>query len=169
LVYALSVLTFGLYFLWWFGASWAELKRETGDRRMRPVGHALAMLVPIYNLFRLHAHYRTLNELLVRVRLEPVLRPGAMVLTALVGAVLGLIADLPRSQENGTFFLLLVVASGLVSGWMIDQWQGALAAYYARTRGRPAPERIHPAERVALGLGGVLMLLLVVGLLAVPA
>lgn len=168
LVYALSVTTLGLYFVWWFGASWAELKREVGDPGMKPVGHALAFFVPIYNLFRIHAHYRTLNELLGRTRLEPVLQPGGMVLAALVGGVLGQIATRP-SVSGGTL-LVLVMLSGLVGGWMIDQWQGAIGAYYARTRRRPTPERIHPGEWAALAAGVVLILLVAVAaLVPVPA
>jgi len=30
----------------WLGFTWAELKRETGDERMRPVGHAFSLFVP---------------------------------------------------------------------------------------------------------------------------
>jgi hypothetical protein len=91
-----------------------------------------------------------------------------MVLAALVGGVLGQIATRP-STSGGTL-LLLVVLSGLVGGWMIDQWQGAIGAYYARTRRRPTPERIHPGEWAALAAGVVLILLVAVAaLVPVPA
>ncbi len=169
LVYVLSVVTLGLYFVWWFGASWADLKRVTRDPGMRPLGHALAYLVPVYGQFRLHAHYRTLNELLAKARLEPVLMPGTMVLASLVGAVLGLIAQLPRSQDNGPLVLVLVVASGVVLGWMIDQWEAALVAYHARSGRSAVPTRVRRAEWAILVLGGLVFLFLVVGLLVAPA
>lgn len=75
LVAALTIATFGLYWFYWVGKSWAEMKREVRDPGMDPIGHTLAMVVPIYGLFRLHAHFRVLNELLERVgatrRVEP--------------------------------------------------------------------------------------------------
>ena len=39
----------------------AELKRIVRDPGMSPVWHGLSLFVPIYNLFRIHAHFRTIN------------------------------------------------------------------------------------------------------------
>jgi len=62
---ALSVATFGLYCYYWFWATWRELKQETGDEGMKPLGHVLSLFVPIYQLFRIHAHFRTIRNLVV--------------------------------------------------------------------------------------------------------
>ena len=64
-------MTFGGYGIWWLGASWPEMKVQLQDARMRPFWHALASLVPIYQFFRINAHYRALNEMLRRVRACP--------------------------------------------------------------------------------------------------
>jgi len=62
---ALSVATFGLYCYYWFWATWRELKQETSDEGMKPLGHVLSLFVPIYQLFRIHAHFRTIRNLVV--------------------------------------------------------------------------------------------------------
>jgi len=50
-------------------ACWLEdIKREPAMRGedMYPIWHGLTWFVPFYNIFRLHAHYRTIGELLNR-------------------------------------------------------------------------------------------------------
>jgi hypothetical protein len=51
LVGALTFVTFGVYLVIWVGVTWSEMKRELRDEGMRPVWHALGLLVPIYNSF----------------------------------------------------------------------------------------------------------------------
>lgn len=90
---ALTVATINLYWFYWFWATWRELKQETGDNRMRPFGHMLSLFVPVYQLFRIHAHFRAIRELVVQrsevksVGLAP-LSPGVALVLALVGAFL---------------------------------------------------------------------------------
>src|SRR5206468_4575766 len=79
LVGSLAVLTFGIYPVVWLGATWSEMKRELGESRMDPWGHALSQLVPIYGLFRVHAHYRKLNEMLERWDDRTRVHPGPVV------------------------------------------------------------------------------------------
>lgn len=74
LVGALCGATCGLYANVWFGLTWAELHRERRSAAMRPVDHALAILVPIYGLVRVHAHFRAINERLAAVGIG--LRPS---------------------------------------------------------------------------------------------
>lgn len=90
---ALTVATINLYWFYWFWATWRELKQETGDNRMRPFGHMLSLFVPVYQLFRIHAHFRVIRDLVVQrsevksVGLVP-LSPGVALVLALVGAFL---------------------------------------------------------------------------------
>jgi hypothetical protein len=90
---ALTVATINLYWFYWFWATWRELKHETGDRGMKPIGHMLSLFVPIYQLFRIYAHFRKIRDLVVE-RSEgqgvafPSLSPGAALVFALVGSFL---------------------------------------------------------------------------------
>lgn len=63
---ALVVATFGLYFFYWFGATWDELKQETGKKGMHPWGHFFSLFVPIYQLFQIYAHFRLIKEVIVQ-------------------------------------------------------------------------------------------------------
>ncbi|MSQ40942.1 MAG: hypothetical protein EXR55_04665 [Dehalococcoidia bacterium] len=57
----MSVLSQGLYLLYWFYLTWKHYRNHTG-RDVYPVWHALTLLVPIYSLFRTHAHVRALKS-----------------------------------------------------------------------------------------------------------
>ena len=63
-IFALSVISFGLYLFYWVYRTWEQYRQHTGAN-VYPVWHALAMLVPIYGWFRFYAHceaYRDLME-----------------------------------------------------------------------------------------------------------
>ena len=62
-VAALVGATFGLYWYYWFWATWRELKEEINDDGMRPLGHLLSLLVPVYQLFRIYDHFRQIRGL----------------------------------------------------------------------------------------------------------
>jgi hypothetical protein len=62
LVFLLVMLSLGHYWIVWFGQTWSELKRVIRDPGMRPLWHALSLAVPFYGLFRIHAHFRAINE-----------------------------------------------------------------------------------------------------------
>src|SRR5690349_15102545 len=62
LVAALSIVTFNVYGVGWFGSSCADLAADTRDARMDPVGHALALLVPVYGELRAFAHFREIER-----------------------------------------------------------------------------------------------------------
>jgi hypothetical protein len=67
LVGLLAFTTFGLYFPVWMGITWVQLQRELNDDRMHPFWHALSFCVPLYGLFRIHAHCALLRDLLQRI------------------------------------------------------------------------------------------------------
>ena len=66
LVAALTVLTLGLYLPIWFGLTAAEMRRETDDRRLSPLGNALGALVPGLNAWIAWRHFGAIDRLLER-------------------------------------------------------------------------------------------------------
>lgn len=68
LVFLLSLVTFDLYLPIWLASTWADIKREPSMRneKLFPIWHGLTWFVPIYDLFRLNAHYKTIGDLLNR-------------------------------------------------------------------------------------------------------
>lgn len=133
---ALTVATFSLYWFYWFWATWRELKHETSDESMKPFGHMLSLFVPIYQLFRIYAHFRAIRDLVIQrskdksMGLAP-LSPGVALVLALVGAFLiRLSADLsfklgyvdsPWWYESGLLVLGSVLGFHASLGGI---WQG---------------------------------------------
>ena len=63
-VLIMSLLSAGLYFFYWFYLTWKHYRDGTG-KEAYPVWHALTLLIPIYGLFRIHAHMRSYRELMI--------------------------------------------------------------------------------------------------------
>ena len=62
-IFALSVVSFGLYLFYWVYRTWEQYREHTGAN-VYPVWHALAMLVPIYGWFRFYAHCKAYRDLM---------------------------------------------------------------------------------------------------------
>ena len=88
LVGALTVVTYGAYFVFWFGMTWREMALKINSRRMNAVGHSAALLIPIYGLFRLADHFNTLDEIAQELGVAGPPRPLQMVSLATVAAIL---------------------------------------------------------------------------------
>jgi hypothetical protein len=151
LAFALVCLTFGLYTFYWLCQTWREIKLEDGDTGKRPFWHALAMFVPIYNLFRMHAHMRTIVELVQSYGGRTSLSPRtAVVVWMVVGALINV------SDRPGLGFLCFVGLA--IEGALVAWGQAALnQAWYRRDPQAPI-RRTHPGYWVTLGVGVVLTL-----------
>ena len=74
-IFFMTALTFGFYLFYWFYLTWQQYRDYTG-REAYPVWHALTLLVPLYSLFRTHAHARTYRALMWEYELPSSIRPG---------------------------------------------------------------------------------------------
>ena len=86
-IVGLVILTYGLYLIYWFYLTWRQYKDHTGHE-VYPVWHALTLLVPVYGLFRTHAHMRSYNELISKYGLLGGISVGWVVAAVLVSIVL---------------------------------------------------------------------------------
>ena len=74
--------------------------RDYTEEQVFPVWHALSMLVPIYQFFRLHAHVRVYQELMAQRRVPSTLNAMRTVgLFAATGVVL-LIGHISADRRN---------------------------------------------------------------------
>jgi hypothetical protein len=158
LTFALVCLTFGLYAVYWFFDTWREIKRHDGDEGKRPVGHALAMLVPVYGLFRLHAHMRTIAGLVRASGGVTSLSPGTAVVVGIV--VNGLYSTGSPGKLGLALNLLALVLQGGLLAWAQAALNQAWHLHDPQARVRPT----HPATWVALGVGAIVSLLVLIGL-----
>jgi hypothetical protein len=166
LVAALNLATFNLYTVYWLYATWRELKTERADPTMHPVWHALAAFVPVYNLFRLHAHVRVVREQAVAAGVATALSPMACVSVFVLTSLLCQVTFPAYLDGSANALTGLVDLVNLVAATAIVVWaQGVLnLAWYAAPEG-PPPARVRPATWAVLAVGTVLWLLLFVVLL----
>lgn len=162
LIAGLTVATFGLYWYWWVGKSWAEMKREVRDPDMDPIGHALSMVVPINGWFRLHAHFGILNELLERVGSSRRLEPSLAVIWAIIASVvsqasmrLSSLAVSDFTTDDVTLAIVLSLFGTLLTvGWVV-YGQQALNDYWDRQVRRPLRYQVGVWQWLVLVLGGL--------------
>jgi hypothetical protein len=150
LLCALVGLTFGLYAFYWLFASWRQLKQEDDDPTMHPFWHTLAMLVPIYGLFRFHAHMRAIRDLARRAGAATNLSPG---LALLIWIALNVVERLGGRGELGNW---VIVASACGEGVLFAWAQAALNRAWRLLPGGAPPPHAHPLQWVVLVVGGLL-------------
>jgi len=160
LVGALTVLSLGAYIPIWFGLTWAELRREDGDRRKDPVAHALSIFVPGYNAWQAHRHFRAIGDLARRSGGTP--RIDAT--TAALGVAIWWVTFTHYASDP---IFLVLDAVELVAGTAVVVYgQRALNALWAA---RGAEERVLDTDWFALAVAGTYALLTVIGFLGAPA
>ena len=152
----MSVLSGGLYFYWWLYITWKQYRDHTGEEAY-PVWHALTLLVPIYGLFRVHAHTRTFRELMMAGQLTSSISPGTAVVAALIAGVFGSvgITDVwsgEISESLAIFMLVAGVISTALIAWLLSSVQGNINRYW----GAVSPI----ATSCRMGLGEVLLTML---------
>jgi hypothetical protein len=153
-VILLTLFSFGLYFVVWFGQTWSELKRIVRDPGMSPFWHALTQFVPIYNLFRVHAHFRVINAQSASRALPRATAPGLAVagiwLALLVGRASGRIPD-----TYGASWLVVSGAADLLIGAILASGQRALNRVWERDFGAASERNPAAGEWIALILLGI--------------
>ncbi len=90
-IIVVSILSFGLYFFYWFYLTWKHYRDYTRTENY-PFWHALTLFVPIYYLFRVHAHVRSFKELMVERGMSSSLSPGVFVALVLLSGILSTIS-----------------------------------------------------------------------------
>ena len=84
-VVLMSLLSGGLYLFWWFYITWKHYHYHTG-KEAYPVWHTFTLVVPIYSLFRIHAHMRTYKGLMMELQLTNSINPGIAVVVVLIAS-----------------------------------------------------------------------------------
>ena len=141
-----TIISSGVYLLYWAYLTWAQLKKETGGDYF-PVWHALSLLVPVYGLFRLYRHIQVIRSLCGKSDVATNLSPALAVTLFLLSGVLSAIAA--YSPAYIVILLLSLISLALIITLLV--WaQGTLNAYWIRTLG---PNM----RQVNLGAGEILL------------
>ena len=146
----MSIVTSGVYVLFWLYQTWKQLQTETRDVHY-PVWHAVTLFVPVYGLFRLHRHLSVIQDLAQKRELEalmpPVLGVTLLALNLLLVVVSGNQSDLMIVLMLGLIRLALVTT-------LMVQAQRTLNSYWDSIHGTKA-------MRVPLGMSEIRFVLLV--------
>jgi hypothetical protein len=146
------VLSLGIYLPLWLGFTWAELRRETGDQRMQPLGHALSVFVPGYSYWQVYRHFALIGSLLERVGAKNKVDP----FSAALGVVVWSITFLHYSTEP--IFVALDMIELIAATGVVVYGQRALNEYWRARPGPEVEERVLSTDWIAVALAGAYFL-----------
>ncbi len=149
-VVVLSVVTSGVYILYWLYLTWKQLQGETRDVHY-PVLHALTFLIPVYGLFRLHKHVAVIQTIALRAGVDVSITPGLAVTMVALDWLLVITSG--GIQSWGAFVILNLIRLALITTVIV--WaQVTLNRYWSSTKGEAL-------ENVPIGSGVVRFVLFV--------
>ena len=156
----LTALSSGLYIFYWMYVTWKHYREYTGETAF-PVFHAMSLVVPVYQFFRLHAHMRVYQELMNARGVPSTLSPIRTVLTYLGVVMLGLVSfmlptegALTTSQQAG--YVVINVGQTALLVWILWHAQTNLNRLWRHHLGaRLGLAPIAPAEVIITVLGSV--------------
>jgi hypothetical protein len=152
LVAVLTVLSLGIYLPLWLGLTWAELRRETGDKKMVPLGHALSVFVPGYGYWQVYRHFALITSLLERVAASTRVDP----LSATIGVVVWSLTFLHYSVEP--IFVAFDMIELLAAAAVVLYGQRALNVFWRTRPGPSIEERVLSTDWLAVGLASIYFL-----------
>ncbi len=147
----MTIVSYGLYLFYWFYLTWKQYRDSTGQEAY-PVWHALTLFVPIYGLFRTHAHMRTFRDLMRGKGILTTISAGSAVAAVMVsGAIDWNSFRVGSSGEitQGTAVAVTVLAaiSTAIVAWLLLHVQGNLNQYWNHISGGRLTD-----ARIGLGL-----------------
>jgi len=149
----MSVISGGLYSLYWMFLTWKQLQRETRQDH-HAVWHAIAVYVPIYGLFRTHKHVEVIRDLSLRSGLGSNLVPIVFVFVFGIGGSLNMMASF-AGISLATALLIDVFGQAIDIALLL--WaQSDLNTYWLHTRRERLSEtRLGIGEVIITGLGAL--------------
>jgi hypothetical protein len=148
-VLVLSIVSTGLYLLFWSYYTWKQLQLETGERHY-PVWHALTLFVPVYSLFRLHRHFSIINDLAVKANTSS-LGPVAGVTLVLLSSVLAYVSI--GVSDTAAKIVLLVISTASITTAVYFAQEGLNSVWRRRNPYGISTQRLHWAEITVSALG----------------
>jgi len=161
-VAALTVLSYGIYVPLWFGFSWAELRRDTGDVTMQPAAHSASIFIPGYGTWQAYRHFALIGQLLTKVGSPLKVDPS----TAALATTVWWVTWLHYSSEP--LFVVLNLIELIAGTAVVVFGQRALNAYWAVRPGPPAEQRILQSDWFALGAAAAFFVFLTITNAAAP-
>ena len=144
----LSLLSLGLYTLYWLYKTWKHYRDHTGARAY-PIWHGLTAFVPIYGSFRAHSHLRTFGEMASAAGLSVPFSPGLAFAAMLIGWLRLFVA------EGSAISLLVLIVSILAQVWMMLHAQPRINYYWDEVYGSRLRSMSVGKGEIIVGIIGV--------------
>ena len=170
-VVALTLLSSGLYIFFWMYVTWRQYRDHTGEVAY-PVMHALALLVPVYQFFRLHAHIRVYQELMETRGVPTTLNPLRAVLVYFGVVLLGMVSimmptEAPITLARQAAYVAVTLGQATLLAWIMWQAQTNINRLWQHRLGmRLSWMRLNLAELALVAVGfllgwGMLLIILI--------
>lgn len=161
-VLIMSVVSAGLYLLYWFYLTWRQYRDSTGLKAY-PVWHALTLFVPIYNLFRIHAHMRAYSEAMSAQNLVSTISPGWAVVAVLASIIVSYFEwwSGPNTQLEAQVNAVLSLVSVAIVALLLVWVQSNLNRYWSHVQDNSASAPFGVVE-VILAVIGILIWVIII-------
>ena len=154
----LTMLSAGLYVFFWMYITWRHYRDHTGETAY-PIFHALSLMVPVYQLFRLHAHMRVFQEMMETRGVPSTLNPLRAVLIYFGVILLGMVSimipsEAPLSLSQQAAYVVIIVSQSALLAWMLWRAQANFNRLWQHRLGmRLGWMPLNPAEMAVTILG----------------
>ena len=154
----MTIASYGLYLFYWYYVTWKHYRESTGEKAY-PIWHALTLLVPIYNLFRTHAHMRVFRDLMRGRGLVTTISTGWAVAAVWVSGAIGwfsfrLSFGEEMTQRTAVAAAVLDGISMVIVAWLLLHVQSNLNSYWHHlSEGRAIKAKVGVGEVVFVVLG----------------
>lgn len=154
-VILLFILTFGLYFFYWYYKNWKDLKKHR-NMDIRPALRTLGLLVPLLGFYYLYVQFRDIKDFAVERGAEAYSSGLITVGFILISYVTSLLPDILWILGFLVLIPLLVVQRTLNNYWKTEQ------------AGIPMKNKFSGAEIVIMIIGAFFWVLTIIGMF-IPA
>lgn len=157
-VVVVGILSYGFYFFYWSYLTWKHYRDHTKTENY-PVWHALALFVPVYCLFRMHAHIRSFKELMTNAGLasgpSPNLGVGLFMISNVLGGI-SLLFTMGGEPTRGAALVLNVLSTVSII-WLPLYVQNNLNRYWKNLKNARATNARLGVGEVITCLFGILI------------
>ena len=154
----MTVITYGLYLFYWFYLTWKQYRDSNGEQTFYPVWHALTLLVPVYGLFRTHAHMRVYRDAMVSSGLVTTISAGWAVVALIfsnVSVSYQFFSD-GITQREAVVTALVDTVAIVILVWLLLHVQRNINPYWRhRSENRLMDAKIGVGEVVLVAIGAL--------------
>ncbi len=150
-VILLFILTFNLYFFYWYYRNWKDLKKHM-DMDISPILRTIGLIVPLANIYLLYMQFRDIKEFAVESGVEAY-SPGIITVgVILISSVTSRLPDILLILGSLVLIPLLVVQRTLNNFWETEQ------------PGIPMRNKFSGAEIVVMIIGVLFWILVIIAM-----